>query len=385
MEVNTAGTKGGVVFSNHSSKQTKEETLNKFSRKWIALGVVAVAALAVFAATASGGTSRAHGNAEVAVLLPDTQSSTRWETADRPFLAAAFKKAGLTYNIVNAQGSAQTQQTQAEQAITNGAKVILLVDLDSGSGAAIEKNAKSHGVKVIDYDRLTLNGYASYYVSFNNVKVGQLQGQNLVSCLKASGEYSKHPVVAELNGAPTDNNATLFAQGYNSVLNPLYKNGTFKKGPNQSVPNWDNQQALTIFEQMLQSTGNKIDAVDAANDGLGNAVVSAIKARHLKPIPVTGQDATAQGIQNIISGYQCVTVYKPVPLEAAAAAKLAISLIKGGKPVGVNAQTNDGNHMTPSVLETPIAVTKANWQKPIQDGYLKRSDVCTGAYAKFCK
>jgi D-xylose transport system substrate-binding protein len=360
--------------------------LSKFSRKSIALmGVIAAASLAVFAATASGGTAKHHANAEVAVLLPDTQSSTRWETADRPFLAAAFKKAGLTYNIVNAQGSATTQQTQAEQAITNGAKVILLVDLDSGSGAAIEKNAKAHGVKVIDYDRLTLKGAATYYVSFNNVTVGKFQGQGLVSCLKASGEYSKHPVVAELNGAPTDNNATLFAQGYNSILNPLYKNGTFKKGPNQSVPDWDNQKALTIFEQMLASTGNKIDAVDAANDGLGNAVISALKARHLKPIPVSGQDATVQGIQNIISGWQCETTYKPVPLEAAAAAKLAISLLKGGKPVGINSKVSDGIRQVPSALETPIAVTKANWDKPIKDGYLKRSDVCTGTYAKLCK
>jgi D-xylose transport system substrate-binding protein len=353
-------------------------------KRWAIVAAFAVAALAVVAA-ATAKTTKHTANAEVAVLLPDTQSSVRWETEDRPLLGKAFKAAGLTYNIVNAQGSAQTQQTQAEQAITNGAKVILLVDLDSGSGAAIEKNAVSHGVKVIDYDRLTLGGAASYYVSFNNVKVGQLQGQNLVNCLKSSGEYSKHPVVAELNGSPTDNNATLFKQGYDSVLKPLYKNGTLKKGPDQSVPNWDNQKALTIFEQMLQSTSNNIQAVDAANDGLGNAVVSALKARKLKPIPVTGQDATAQGIQNIISGWQCVTVYKPIPAEANAAAKLAISLIKGGKPVGINGKVSDGKRMVPSALETPIAVTKANWDKPIKDGFLKRSDVCSGAYAKYCK
>ncbi len=355
----------------------------KFPRTVMALLAVAVIALAAVAAT-SASTKKAAGTAEVAVLLPDTQSSVRWETEDRPLLGAAFKKAGLTYNIVNAQGVAATQQTQAEQAITNGAKVILLVNLDSGSGAAIEKNAKAHGVKVIDYDRLTLKGAASYYVSFNNVKVGQLQGQNLVSCLKASGEYSKHPVVAELNGAPTDNNATLFAQGYNSILDPLYKNGTFTKGPNQSVPNWDNQQALTIFEQMLQTTGNKINAVASANDGLGNAVITALKARKLPAIPVTGQDATPQGIQNILSGYQCVSIYKPVKEEAAAAAALAISLIKGTPPVGINGTTNDGVRNVPSVLLTPIALTKKNWKIVITDGYDKKSDICTGSYAKYC-
>ncbi len=347
--------------------------------------VIAAAALTVFAATASARSAKHQASAEVAVLLPDSQSSVRWETADRPFLAAAFKKAGLTYSIVNAQGSASTQQTQAEQAITNGAKVILLVNLDSGSGAAIERNATSHGVKVIDYDRLTLKGKASYYVSFDNVKVGRLQGQGLVNCLKASGEYSKHPVIAELNGSPTDNNATLFKQGYDSVLKPLYANGTFKKGPDQWVPGWDNQKALTIFEQMLQKTGNKIDGVDAANDGLGNAVVSALKARHLPKIPVTGQDATAQGIQNILAGDQCMTVYKAVRVEANAASALAISLLKGGKPAGINGKVSDGVRQVPSVLANPVAITKANWDFPIKDGYLKRSDVCSGKYAKLCK
>ncbi|MGI8422055.1 MAG: sugar ABC transporter substrate-binding protein [Gaiellaceae bacterium] len=359
--------------------------MNKAFRRSTALvAVIAATSLVVFAATATGGNAKKSANAQVAVLLPDSQSSVRWETADRPFLAAAFKKAGLTSSIVNAQGSATTQQTQAEQAITNGAKVILLVNLDSGSGAAIEKNAASHGVKVIDYDRLTLKGKASFYVSFDNVKVGKLQGQGLVSCLKASGKYGSHPVIAELNGSPTDNNATLFKQGYDSVLKPLYAKGVFKKGPDQSVPDWDNQKALTIFEQMLQRTGNKIDGVDAANDGLGNAVISALKARHLAKLPVTGQDATSQGIQNILSGDQCMTVYKAVRTEANAAAKLAISLLKGGK-TGVNNKVSDGTRNVPSVLATPVAITKANWDFPIKDGYLKRKDVCNGKYAALCK
>jgi D-xylose transport system substrate-binding protein len=360
--------------------------LNKFFRRSTALlAVAAVVALTIVVATAMGSTSKKSANAVVAVLLPDSQSSVRWETADRPFLSAAFKKAGLTYNITNAQGSATTQQTQAEQAITNGAKVILLVNLDSGSGAAIENNAASKGVKVIDYDRLTLKGKASYYVSFDNVKVGKLQGQGLVNCLKASGKYGSKPTIAELNGSPTDNNATLFKQGYDSVLKPLYKNGTFKKGPDQSVPNWDNQKALTIFEQMLQKTSNNIQGVDAANDGLGNAVVSALKARKLKPIPVTGQDATAQGIQNILAGWQCMTVYKAVRVEANAASALAISLLKGGKAVGINGKVSDGTRQVPSALLTPVSITKANWDFPIKDGYLKRSDVCSGTYAKLCK
>src|SRR4030081_2476482 len=283
-------------------------------------------------AAASSGSSSASSSAggskaEVAVLLPDTQSSVRWEQFDRPYLDKALTAAGITHTIVNAQGDPTTQRTQAEQAITNGAKVLLLVDLDPGSGAAIIALAHQHNVKVIDYDRLTLGGGADYYVSFDNTHVGRLQGQGLVKCIGQQGLAK--PVVAELNGAPTDNNATLFANGYNSVLNPLYSSGTLVKGPNQSVPKWDKQQALTIFEQMLQQTSNKINAVLAANDGLANSVISAETARKLKYVPVTGQDATLAGIQHILAGQQCMTVYKAGTQEAEAASKVAIAIAKG--------------------------------------------------------
>ena len=354
-------------------------------KKLIPVAGMVLVAIAAMTATSVAKSTQRHASIDVAVLLPDTKSSVRWETQDRPDLAKAFKAAGLNAQIVNALNDPQKQRQQAETALTNGAKVLLLVNLDSGSGAAIEALAKSKGAKVIDYDRLTLKGSASYYVSFDNVAVGKLQGQGIVNCLKASGEYGKKPVVAELNGAPTDNNATLFAQGYNSILNPLYANGTFVKGPNQSVPGWDNQKALTIFEQMLQKTGNKINAVASANDGLGNSVIQAIKSHQLKPIPVSGQDATAQGVQNILSGYQCGTVFKDVNREASAAAKLAISLIKGGKAVGVNGATNNGLRKVPSVLLKPVWVTKSNYKLLFKVGFLKKSDVCTGAYAKLCK
>jgi D-xylose transport system substrate-binding protein len=348
-----------------------------------ALLVVAMTSLVV-AVTTSASTTKKSATAEICVLLPDSKSSVRWETQDRPRLAAAFKKLGDTYSIVNAEGVASTQLSQAQQCLTNGAKVILLVNLDSGSGAQIEKLAVQNKAQVVDYDRLTLKGKESYYVSFDNPSVGKLQGQGLVSCLKASGEYSQHPVVAELNGSPTDNNATLFKQGYDSVLNPLYKNGTFKKGPDQSVPQWDNQKALTIFQGMLTKTSNNIQAVDAANDGLGNAVISALKSAGLKPIPVTGQDATAQGVQNILSGWQCMTVYKSIKAEAAAAATVADGILHG-KPVNTNGKTtNDGNRNVPSVLLTPVTITKNNWKLLISDGFLKKSDVCTGVYAKYC-
>jgi D-xylose transport system substrate-binding protein len=336
-------------------------------------------------AGASTSSSTAAKAGKVAVLLPDTKSSVRWETADRPLLEAAFKAAGVPVEIQNAQGDKSTQQQQAEQAITNGAKIILLTNLDSGSGAAIETQAAAKGVKVIDYDRLTLKGKADYYVSFDNVKVGQLQGQGLADCLSASG-VSK-PRIAELNGSPDDNNATLFAQGYNSVLDPMYKDGKATKVADQSVPDWDNQQALTIYEQMLQKSGNKIDGVLAANDGLANSVVSAMKSRKLKPVPVTGQDATVQGLQNILTGDQCMTVYKAIKAEADAASKLAIALSKGTQPPAglVNGKSDDGVRQVPSALLTPVAVTKDNIKDTVlADGFVKRDELCAGKFADAC-
>ncbi len=328
-----------------------------------------------------GGGSSSTSAGKVAVLLPDSKSSVRWETVDRPFLKAAFDKAGISATIQNAEGDKSAQQQQAEQAITNGAKVLLLVNLDSGSGAAIEANAKSQGVKVIDYDRLTLKGTSDYYVSFDNEAVGKLQGEGLVSCL---GNATK-PAVAVLNGSPTDNNATLFANGYNSVIGPKFKSGAWTKVADQSVPDWDNQKALTIFEQMLQKSSNKIDGVLAANDGLGNAAISAIKARKLKQIPVTGQDATLQGIQNIVNGDQCMTVYKAIQKEADAAATLATSLAKGETPSGVTASVDNESTKVPAILLAPVAVTKDTIKQYIGEAdFPKKAEICAGKLASKC-
>jgi D-xylose transport system substrate-binding protein len=328
-----------------------------------------------------GSSSSSKDKGSVAVLLPDSKSSTRWETVDRPFLKKAFDEAGIKSTITNAEGDKSAQQQQAEQAITNGAKVLLLVNLDSGSGAAIAANAKSQGVKVIDYDRLTLKGDSDYYVSFDNEKVGKLQGEGLVSCL---GD-KKGAAVAELNGSPTDNNATLFKNGYDSVLKPKFADGTFKKVADQSVPDWDNQKALTIFEQMLQKADNKIDGVLAANDGLGNAAISALKQRKLPQIPVTGQDATVEGLQNIVNGDQCMTVYKAIKKETDASAKLAISLINGEEPEGVTAKVNNETKDVPSILLEPVAVTKDNIKDYLgEPDFPKKEDICAGKAASKC-
>jgi D-xylose transport system substrate-binding protein len=354
----------------------------------LVLALVALVTSAVLTTTALGKSKAKKGSVDICALLPDTKSSVRYTLFDKPALEAAFSAAGVTGTVLNAQGDTQTQITQGQQCVTNGAKVILVDALDSGTGVAIETAAKAAGVKTIDYDRLVLGGSASYYISFNNVAVGVLQGKALVAAMKAKGIMGKgkKPVVAELDGAPTDNNATLFAKGGDSVLAPYFKSGQLKKGPKQAVPNWDNQKALTIFEQMLTKTGNKINAVLAANDGLGNAVVTALNSHKLKPRPVTGQDATPQGVQNIISGWQSMTVYKKVPLEAKAAAAAAIAVVKGTK-VATNGTTADsvGGRSVPSVLLTPITITKVNYQMLFTDKFLKKSDVCTGIYAKYCK
>jgi D-xylose transport system substrate-binding protein len=355
---------------------------------WFVATVAAGCALAVAGCgddnsssdSSSSGSSGGDKAGKVAVLLPDSKSSVRWETVDRPFLAEAFKAAGVEATIQNAEGDKATQQQQAEQAITNGAKVLLLVNLDSGSGAAIAANAKSQDVKVIDYDRLTLKGDSDYYVSFDNEQVGKLQGEGLVNCLG-----DKKANVAVLNGSPTDNNATLFKNGYDSVINPKFDSGDWKKVDDQSVPDWDNQKALTIFEQMLEKSGNKIDGVLAANDGLGNAAISAIKQRKLDQIPVTGQDATLQGIQNIVAGDQCMTVYKAIKKEADAAAKLAIALAKGETPDAPDTINNETKDI-PAVFLDPVAVTKDNISEYLgEPDFPKKEEICAGKLAADCQ
>jgi D-xylose transport system substrate-binding protein len=363
------------------------------TRAWLIAAVIAACGAMVFVGCGDdddgggGGGAEGGGNGgdkgKVAVLLPDSKSSVRWETVDRPFLQKAFEDAGIEVEIQNAEGDKATQQQQAEQAITNGAKVLLLVNLDSGSGAAIAANAKSQDVKVIDYDRLTLNGDSDYYVSFDNEAVGKLQGEGLVKCLDAAG--TEKPAVAVLNGSPTDNNATLFKNGYDGVINEKFDSGEWTEVDDQSVPDWDNQKALTIFEQMLQKANNKIDGVLAANDGLGNAAISAIKQRKLPQIPVTGQDATLQGIQNIVNGDQCMTVYKAIKKEADAAAKLAIALINGETPEAPD-KVDNGTKEVPSVFEEPVAVDKDNISEYLgEPDFPTKEDICAGKLAAKCE
>ncbi len=310
------------------------------------------------------------------MILPDTKSSARWATADAPLLKAAFATAGIPADIQNAQGSATQMATIADQMIAGGVTVLAIVNLDNASGAAIEKKAAAQGVKTLDYDRLTLGGSAAAYISFDNEKVGELQGQGLATCLGAGAKN-----IIYLDGSPTDSNATAFAAGAHKVLDAIT---SYKKVGEQAVANWDNQVAATDFEQLYTAAGGKVDGVLAANDGLGNAAISILKKNNVK-IPVTGQDATAQGMQNILDGYQCMSVYKAVKKEAAALAAAAIALAKGGTPATTGTVTDTQTKKSvPAVLLTPEAITKANISDPIKDGYLKLSEVCTAAYKAKC-
>ena len=351
--------------------------------------IAAVAALTLILAACGGNDDNGGGASsggggktpKVGVILPDTKSSARWETADKPLLEQAFKAAGVQYDIQNAQGDKTQFQTIADQMITNGANVLMIVNLDSGTGKAVLDKAKSQGVATIDYDRLTLNGGAQYYVSFDNVAVGTLQGEGLAKCLEAKGKKSGN--IVYLNGSPTDNNATLFKQGYDGVLSKMSQ---YKKVADQSVPDWDNQQAGTIFEQMYTKEKGKIDGVLAANDGLGNAAIAILKKNNANgEVPVTGQDATVQGLQNILAGDQCMTVYKAVKQEADAAAKLAVGLAKGEQQTAPDTiKDPESGRDVPSVLLQPVSITFDNVNDVLKDGYVTKEQLCTGSYASKC-
>jgi len=324
--------------------------------------------------------------AKVGVILPDTKSSARWETADAKYLEEAFKAAGVEYDIQNAQGDKQTFQTIADGMITSGVNVLMIVNLDSGSGKAVLQKAQAQGIATIDYDRLTLGGGADYYVSFDNTKVGELQGEGLEKCLTDAGKTKAN--IAYLNGSPTDNNATLFKAGAEKALKAKEDSGDFTRVADQAVPDWDNQQAGTIFEQMYTEAGGKIDGVLAANDGLGNAAIAILKKNGVNgTVPVTGQDATDQGLQNILAGDQCMTVYKAVKKEADAAAALAIAAAKGEDTASLatgEVEDSDTKKKVAAVLLDPQAIYFDNVKDVIADGYTTKDAVCTADYAAKC-
>ncbi|MDT7569091.1 MAG: D-xylose transport system substrate-binding protein [Pseudonocardiales bacterium] len=361
----------------------------------IAVGAGLTLVLTACGANSSGGgggagssspSAGAGGGAKVGVVLPDTASSARYESFDRPLLDKALRAEGLDPDIQNAQGDVQKFSALADGMINNGVKVLILDAPNTDVGAAVEKKAQAAGIPTIDYDRLNLGGSSDYYVSFDNTKVGALQGQGLVQGL--AGKPGAQ--VIEIEGAATDNNGTLFYEGQQTVVGPMYKSGALKLVASQRIPNWDNQAGGTTFEQFLTANGGKVDGVLAANDGLAGAVITVLKktGQNGKAI-VTGQDATPDGLQAILRGDQYMTVFKPISDEANAAAKLAGALAKGDK-AGADAQatasTQDtkANRAVKSVLLTPILITKDKVKQVVDQGSVKASDICVSETQAAC-
>ena len=318
--------------------------------------------------------------AKVGIILPDRQSSNRWISSDPIALKARCKADNLTCDIQNANNSATQFVAIAQSMMNNGAKVLILTALDPASAGKVETQAKAKGIITIDYDRLVTGGSGSLYVSFDNTKVGVLQGQTLVNCPQVKGKSSVTYV--DVNGAPTDNNATLFKNGYDSILS---KQAGWKKVADQSIADWDNQQAGVTFASMLQKNPG-IQAVMVANDGMAGSVITDLKKQKLAgKVAVSGQDATVQGLQDIMVGTQCFSIYKPSVDEANpavdAAAQFATGQIPKTTQVTVDPKTK---RKVPSMLATPIAITKANVAKPINDAYTPKAQTCAGTYAALC-
>jgi D-xylose transport system substrate-binding protein len=344
-----------------------------------------------FTAMAALKSLAAAGKGKIAAILPDTTSSTRYVEFDQPDIKKALLAAGVPASdiiIQNAQKSDSTFLTDAQSDITNGASIILSDPEDSGTGASVEKYAAAHGAKVIDYDRLTLGGSRPYYVSFNNVTVGKVMGQGLVSCVAAW--KVKKPQVIVMRGDPTDNNATLFFTGYHGVLQPLFSNGSWTDVSNPAGT-WTPPTAATEFEAALTAHKNA-NAALIPNDENGAPIITYLKSQGVKPdtFPTTGQDATLTGLQNVLSGYQCGTVYKPIYKEAQAAVALALYLRAGKTPPAslLNGTTQDinENKAVPSVLLQPQWVTPANMNSTvIKDNFVPAAQLCAGSYAAACK
>ncbi len=395
---------------------------SKRSLLWF-LVVAFVAALSLVAAGCGGNddeasgtdTSEASGNCDgsIWVLLPDSATSPRWETDDRKYFEEAFTAAGVDYNIVNSEGQATTQQSQAEQAIADGAKVIVLTSNDSGSGATIIDMAKEAGVKVVEYDRFNTGGSGGdAYVSFDNVQVGAKMAEALEPAIDAL-DVDK-PAVVMLNGGEEDNNSFQFRAGYAETVEKRVADGDWTLVADQHVPGWGaTGEGQTIMEQILTDAGNKVDAVFAANDNLAQQAINALEAAGVASVPVSGQDASAAGMQNVALGKQTMSVYKPFKDQGTVAADVAVALcagedfqeaatnFKSGLPsggsavsiIGIDKETGEatdsaeGEGVVPYVALVPIGVTADNMADTVvADGFRTIEEICTGdtADTDFC-
>jgi len=331
--------------------------------------------------------SGSSGAKKIALLLPETKT-TRYETQDRPLFEAKVKELCSDCQILysNADQNAATQQNQADAALTNGAKVLVLDPVDAASAASIVTKAKAKGVPVISYDRLVSNADLDYYISFDNQLVGKLQAQSLVDKLKADGTSSGSLVM--INGSPQDNNAKLFKQGAHSVLD----SSGYKIAKEYDTPDWSPDKAQTEMEQAVTALGKSgFIGVYAANDGTAGGAIAAMKGQGVNPAtrPTTGQDAELAAIQRILTGQQYMTVYKAIKQEAPDAAELAVDLVNGNTSAANALATksiNNGQKDVPSIILTPVKVIKDNIKATVvADGFWTAAQICTGSVASACQ
>jgi D-xylose transport system substrate-binding protein len=333
--------------------------------------------------SSSSGTSSAGGSGgKIAFLLPESKTA-RYETQDRPLFEKKVKELCSSCQIVysNADQDAAKQQQQAEAALTQGVKVMVLDPVDGAAAAAIVNQANAKKVPVISYDRLLLNSKPDYYVEFNSPQVGKIQGEALVAKLKKDG--SKGSIVM-INGAPTDNNAKLFKQGAHSVID----SSGFKVAKEFDTPDWSPDKAQSEMDQAITSLGKSgFVGVYAANDGTAGGAIAAMKSAGIDPKtrPTTGQDAELAAIQRILAGEQYMTVYKPIKPLADKAAEWAVGLVQGKKPSDATAKENNGKTDVPTIKldVTPVTADKVK-STVIADGFWKAADVCTGAFKSAC-
>jgi D-xylose transport system substrate-binding protein len=321
---------------------------------------------------------------KVGVILPDTTSSTRYVQYDKPLLTQALKAAGITPDVQNAQGDKNKFASIAQSMIGEGVKVLIIDSIDAASGAGVEKAAAAAGVKVIDYDRVNLGGTAPYYVSFDNEDVGKLQAQTMIDCLNAQGITDPKIIMMD-GGTDVDNNAVLFAKGAHEVLDPLVSAGKAKIEQEAVVKGWNVANAAPAFQQALTASGGQVDGVVAANDDIANAVIGVLKTTGQNgKVVITGQDSGTEGLQNIVTGQQSMTVFKNVKLEAGAAAQLAIALIENKDPAKAGmtltnfADPESVSHHIKALLLPAQVITQANVNDVVKAGALTTAEICKG-------
>lgn len=376
---------------------TRPKSLVRSTRSLFALASFSAGALllagcganAMSSSPETAGSNAAAGPSKgtIGVILPETATSARWEAFDKPLLAAALKAQGYESNIQNAQGDVQKFSSLADGMIATQVKALIIASPNAEVGATVEQKAQAAGIPTIDYDRLNTGGSADYYVSFDNLEVGRLQGSAIAAALKDKPGAE----VVQIEGAPDENNAILFHKGQMEVLDPLYSSGKLKLVRDQFTPGWDNQLGGTQFEQILTGNGGKVDGVVAANDGMAGAVITVLKKNGLNgTVPVTGQDATLAGLQSILRGDQTMTVFKAIKLEAEAAAKLAAAAASGDSTAAdalATETTTDpkSGRQIKSVLLKPQVVDKSSVKDVVEQGYVTAEQLCSSDLVEACK